>query len=329
MFSTFTSVAAAALVLASSIGSAKTTEPKSDQTKGSSMPMPPKAKAIIDHFGMENIPHEGPWFIQTHKSDDLIEGRLAERYTTKRYAYTAIYALFTAYDFSGMHRLATDELWHYYGGSPSKILMLHPDGRGEVKVLGGNILEGEEPQIMVPRGTWMGARPMGDPATAYTLGGNTLSPGFEYQDYEPGYRDELTKLYPKFAKEIEELTRADSITRPKDDRPIAALVPPVDVKEWVGRTASQKSDQISMAQFTVQAGGKVPMMVTKQGHEVVVVTAGEGMVTVGDKAQSVRQGSVIYLPPKIPHEISAKTRLEFYVAVSPAWQQSDTELVKD
>lgn len=292
-------------------------------------PMPPAAKAIIDHYHMQNIPHEGPWFLQTFKSDDVIEGALAERYTGKRWAYTAIYAVFTRSDFSAMHKLATDELWHFYGGSPAQILLLYPDGRGEVKIWGSDVLKGEEPQIMVPRGTWMGARPIGDPKSAYSFGANTLSPGFEYADYEPGYRDELVKLYPKFAQAITELTRDESAHRPAGSSTKAALVPPVAVEELVGRTSPQRSDAISVARFTLQKGAAIPLTVTREGTEVMVVSMGKGRVTIGGKVQDVAQGSVVLLPPGVPHRIDADTRLEFTVSVAPAWQASDMQVLPE
>lgn len=293
-------------------------------------PMPAAARAIIDHYHMQNIPHEGPWFLQTFKSDDVIEGALAERYQGKRWAYTAIYAVFTRSDFSAMHRLATDELWHFYGGSPAQILMLYPDGRGEIKIWGSDVLKGEEPQIMVPRGTWMGARPIGDPRTAYSFGANTLSPGFEYADYEPGYRDELTALYPKFASEITALTRDESARRPAGSTAAKpALVPPVAVEELVGRTAPQRSEAISLARFVLQKGAAIPMTVTREGTEVMVVSAGKGRVTIGGKASQVSQGSVVLLPPGVPHRIDADSRLEFTVSVAPAWQASDMTILAD
>lgn len=292
-------------------------------------PMPAAAKAIIDHYHMQNIPHEGPWFLQTFKSDDVIEGALAERYPGKRWAYTAIYAVFTRSDFSAMHKLATDELWHFYGGSPAQILMLYPDGRGEVKIWGSDVLKGEEPQIMVPRGTWMGARPIGDPKSAYSFGANTLSPGFEYADYEPGYRDELVKLYPKFAAQITELTRDESASRPTGSGNKAVLVPPVAVEELVGRTSAQRSDAISVARFTLQKGAAIPMTVTREGTEVMVVSAGKGRVTIDGRVQDVAQGSVVLLPPGVPHRIDADTRLEFTVSVAPAWQASDMTILPE
>jgi len=290
--------------------------------------IPPGAQALVEHFGMAGIPHEGAWFIQTHKSDELIEGALAERYDGPRYAYTAIYAIFTVADFSAMHRLKTDEIWHFYGGTPSQILMLYPDGSGETKIWGPDVLAGQEPQILVPAGTWMGARPIGDPATAYSFGGNTLSPGFEYADYEPGYRDELIAAYPDFAKEITRLTREDSLTRPAGSPPPAAPAEPIAVDEYVGREGPQVSDKISMARFTLQPGTAMPLMATTEGHEVMVVTAGKGTVLVGDAEQQVARGSVVYLPPEIPHRITAETRLEFYVSAAPAWQQSDVTIIE-
>jgi predicted cupin superfamily sugar epimerase/quercetin dioxygenase-like cupin family protein len=293
------------------------------------VPMPPAARAIIDHYHMQNIPHEGPWFLQTFKSDEVIEGALAERYQGKRWAYTAIYAVFTRSDFSAMHRLATDELWHFYGGSPAQILMLYPDGRGEIKIWGSDVLKGEEPQIMVPRGTWMGARPIGDPRTAYSFGANTLSPGFEYADYEPGYREELVRLYPSFAGQITELTRDESAHRPAGAGTAPALVPPVAVEELVGRTSPQRSEAISVARFALQKGAAIPMTVTREGTEVMVVSAGKGRVTIGGKASQVAQGSVVLLPPGVPHRIDADSRLEFTVSVAPAWQASDMTILPE
>ncbi len=293
-------------------------------------PMPAAAKAIIDHYHMQNIPHEGPWFLQTFKSDDVIEGALAERYKGKRWAYTAIYAVFTRSDFSAMHRLATDELWHFYGGSPAQILLLYPDGHGEARIWGSNVLKGEEPQILVPRGTWMGVQPIGDPAAAYSFGANTLSPGFEYADYEPGYRDELTALYPKFAAQIAELTRDESARRPAaSTAPQPALVPLVAVEELVGRTAPQHSEAISVARFVLQKGAAIPLTVTREGSEVMIVGTGKGRVTIGGKERQVAQGSVVLLPPGVPHRIDADSRLEFTVSVAPAWQASDMQVLPE
>ncbi len=171
--------------------------------------LPEKAQKIIHHLKMANIPHEGPWFLETHKSPDIIEGVLATRYPETHYAYTAIYAMITDQDFSAMHKLKTDELWHFYEGGPLELLLLHPDGSGETVILGSDLLNGEHPQYLVPAGVWMGAIPMGKGEYSYSLIGNTLSPGFEYEDYTPGERDTLINEYPDFAEAITARTRTE------------------------------------------------------------------------------------------------------------------------
>lgn len=292
---------------------------------------PPRAaQALIQHFHMENIPHEGPWFAPTFRSNDVIDGTLTVRYPSSRRTYNAIYFIMTHHDFSAMHRLTTDEIWHYYGGNPAMLLLLYPDGHAETRIWGNNVLAGQEPQILVPHGTWMGAIPIGAPQTAYTFGGNTLSPGFEYEDYEQGYRNELTARYPEYARQITELTRQDSLTRPpamqagKNTAPEGAI----QLEQMVGRTAPQKSKQISGTRFVIAAGHAMPMMMTKKGHEIMFVASGQGSVQVGNDLHPVTAGSVIYLPPRIPHSIRAVSSLTFYVAAAPAWRQSDTQMAK-
>ena len=289
--------------------------------------IPEAAQALIDHFGMQKIPHEGPWFLQTHKSDEVIEGALSRRYRGVRYAYTAIYAVATRDEFSAMHRLQTDELWHFYGGNPTEVLLLYPDGTGEIKVLGADVLGGEHPQIMVPRGTWMGARPLGDDATAYTFASNTLAPGFEYADYEIGYRDELSVSYPRFREKIAELTREDSLTRPLDDAPTEA--PKTVVTEFVGRAAAQKSDRISAASFQIPANTETPVSVNREGEEILVVDSGQGGVWIGEKYTALKRGSVVHIPAGIRHQVVTVTDLVIYAVVSPAYSPEDNVVAED
>lgn len=152
------------------------------------------AKDLIAALRMERIPHEGAWFAPTFRGPNS--------------AYSAIYGLATAEDFSAFHRLSIDELWHYYAGSPLELVLLHPDGRGERVLLGSDIGAGEKPQVLVPAGVWQGARPIGGSREAYTLFGNTLTPGFDPAHYEPGRRSDLLFRYPAFAEAITGLTRS-------------------------------------------------------------------------------------------------------------------------
>jgi len=104
-----------------------------------------------------------------------------------------------------MHRLQTDEIFHFYLGDPVEMLQLFTDGSGEVITLGQDILNGMYPQITVPRGTWQGARLYR--SGNFTLLGTTMAPGFESSDYEDGHRDELITSYPQFKDLITALTK--------------------------------------------------------------------------------------------------------------------------
>ena len=110
--------------------------------------------------------------------------------------------------------MKTDEVWHFYGGDPIELLLLHPGGRSEVVVLGSDVFAGQRPQFTVPAGAWMGARPAAKGPEAYGFFGTTMAPGFEYDDFEVGYRDELQRAYPAQRTLIAELTRTGQAARP-------------------------------------------------------------------------------------------------------------------
>ncbi|HEX2860293.1 MAG TPA: cupin domain-containing protein [Lacunisphaera sp.] len=174
---------------------------------------PPLAARWIAHFRMERIPQEQAWFAPAYRSDEQLPRAPGGRYAGQRDLSNSIHCVITREDFSALHRLATDELWHIYAGSPLEMLLLYPDGRGETVVLGSDVLAGQRPQFCVPRGVWQGARPVeGDEAC--TLLGNSMAPAFDYADFEIGYREELQRQYPAFAPMIAELTRAGHLRRP-------------------------------------------------------------------------------------------------------------------
>lgn len=167
------------------------------------------AQDLIDHYRMTRIPHEGCWFALTYRSPfELPAGALPDTFgQTSRTAGSAIYALVTREDFSAMHRLAQDELWHFYLGDPIELLLLHPDGRDDIVVLGPDIHSGQRQQFVVPAGVWMGARPLRDAPDAWSFFGCTLCPAFEEHDYKPGRREELQARHPSRADLVHALTR--------------------------------------------------------------------------------------------------------------------------
>ena len=151
-------------------------------------------------------PEEGGFYVETYRSEEQIStGSLPHRYGGARSLGTAIYYLLTPDTFSAMHRLASDEVFHFYLGDPVEMLHLSPDGSGRVVMLGQDLLGGMRPQVIVPRGVWQGSRLA--PGGRLALLGCMAAPGFEYADYEHGRRADLIQAYPAFREFILALTR--------------------------------------------------------------------------------------------------------------------------
>lgn len=149
---------------------------------------------LVAHYGLEPIPREGGLFRRTWAGPERADGRPEG---------SAIVALLTADDYSALHRLPSDEIWHFYLGDPLDLLLLAPDGTSSTPVLGPDVLTGQHLQLTVPAGTWMGARTRG----AWTFFGCTMAPGFTYEGYEHGEFEALVARYPEEAERIAGLCR--------------------------------------------------------------------------------------------------------------------------
>ena len=166
------------------------------------------ADQIITFLNLKPHPEEGGFFTETYRSSETIpEDSLPSRYNGIRCFGTAIYYLLTSEAFSAMHRLQSDEIFHFYLGDPIEMLQLWPDGSGRVVILGSDILDGMQPQVIVPKGVWQGARLLS--GGKFALLGTTVSPGFEFADYESCRRDELVDSYPQFRELIIALSKAN------------------------------------------------------------------------------------------------------------------------
>lgn len=130
---------------------------------------------------------------------------LPERYGSKRVFCTAIYYIITEGEFSAVHRIKSDEIFHFYLGDPVLLLKLYPDGSGETIKMGNDILNGQILQCQVPAGVWMGLKLFS--GGKYCLMGTTVSPGFEFNDLEFGKRYDLTEKYPDYTGLICEMTK--------------------------------------------------------------------------------------------------------------------------
>jgi len=162
---------------------------------------------IIALLGLERHVVEGGYFAETYRSTELLsESCLPARFDTPRPVSTAIYYLLTNDTRSEMHRLTSDEVYHFYLGDPVTMLNLHPGASSDIVTLGCDIAARQKLQHVVPHGAWQGAclREGG----RFALLGTTVAPGFDYADYESGARTELTELYPDMGDLIARLTDA-------------------------------------------------------------------------------------------------------------------------
>ena len=163
------------------------------------------AEELIKLLKLRPHPKEGGFFCETYRADETLSAdALPSRYGAARSVGTAIYYLLTPTAFSAMHRLASDEIFHLYLGGPVRMLQLFPDGQGKTVLFGSDLVAGQSPQFIVPRGVWQGT--MLEPGVPFALLGCTVAPGFDYADYEDGKRDELIARYPDFADWIRRLT---------------------------------------------------------------------------------------------------------------------------
>jgi predicted cupin superfamily sugar epimerase len=162
-------------------------------------------KRIVERFGL--VPHpEGGFFSEVYRSNLVLDHPgIPEAGNTQRSAGTLIYFLLSGTDFSAFHRVRwSDEIWHLYAGGPLEIFTIDSNGKLDRSLLTTD-LENGEPTRLIPAGTWQSARPAN--GSAWALGGCTVSPGFDFGDFEMPPARELISRYPEHESTIRELTR--------------------------------------------------------------------------------------------------------------------------
>lgn len=160
---------------------------------------------IKELLKLQPLPLEGGFFAEVYRSTcKLPSSALPSGYPDERTLSTAIYYLLTPDNFSAMHRLRGDEVYHFYLGDPVEMLLLKPDGSAEAVLEGPDIAAGMHLQHVVAGGTWQGARLA--PGGHFALMGTTMAPGFDPADFELGNRDELSAQYPRYSPLIAMLT---------------------------------------------------------------------------------------------------------------------------
>jgi len=151
-------------------------------------------------------PHpEGGHYRQTYKSELMIPGSSLPEHCGPRAASTAIYFLINGGNFSAFHRLRSDEVWHFYAGSPLQVHVLDPAGTYSALLLGNDPDAGHLLQAVVPAKSWFASH-VAD-WTSWALVGCTVAPGFEFADFEMARREDLSATYPNHRELIARLTR--------------------------------------------------------------------------------------------------------------------------
>ncbi len=163
------------------------------------------AREIIDRLQLVPLTIEGGHFRETYRSSMTVTaGTFPNDYGGDRSVSTAIYYLLTPETFSAIHRVKSDEVFHFYAGDAVEMLQLWPNDEAKVITIHNDLAAGHEPQVIVPAGVWQGCRLVR--GGQWALMGCTVAPGFDYSDFELGDRAALLMAYPEYSILITELT---------------------------------------------------------------------------------------------------------------------------
>ena len=159
------------------------------------------AQEYVELLGLEPHP-EGGYYKETYRGDTEV---LVTDFDGSRNVSTGIYYLLEDGSFSAFHRIKSDEMWHFYDGTGLSVYMIGENGELEILRLGRNIVKGETLQAVVPAGRWFASRVENE--NGFALVGCTVSPGFDFNDFEMANREELMSEYPLHSEVIKSLTR--------------------------------------------------------------------------------------------------------------------------
>jgi predicted cupin superfamily sugar epimerase len=159
--------------------------------------MHPEVKALIEHFHLQPLPVEGTLFASTYRS--------VQEYESGKPVGTAMIGMYCDEPLSQslFHKLKYDEVWHFYGGDPLRLILLYADGSSKDVIMGGDPLQGQLVQFVVPAGVWQAGHMIH--GGRYSLFGCTVAPGFTGDIFEGGRREKLSALYPDRVEDISRL----------------------------------------------------------------------------------------------------------------------------
>jgi predicted cupin superfamily sugar epimerase len=149
---------------------------------------------------------EGGAFREVYRSDLVLQRKsLPLFFQGDRNAATHIYFLLRQDEFSAFHRIAADELWHFYAGDPLLVYEIMHNGRLVTHRLGNDPEKGESFHAVIRAGNWFASAPA--EGGEYALAGCTVAPGFDFADFELADRGVLVSQYPGYTDLIKKYTR--------------------------------------------------------------------------------------------------------------------------
>lgn len=158
-----------------------------------------ESKRIVDFLKLQSHP-EGGFYKEIYRSE--ITSNFVG-FEGKRSVATSIYYLLEKGDFSALHRIKSDETWHFYIGETLEIVEISLDGEWKSTKLGIDFVNMEVPQYTVKAGSWFGSRSLG----SFSLVGCSVYPGFDFLDFEMANAAKLKEQFPKLEDLIQVFTR--------------------------------------------------------------------------------------------------------------------------
>jgi uncharacterized protein len=162
---------------------------------------------VIKQLDLKPLPEEGGYYRETYRDNAVKLSAKAYGIESEspRSICTGIYYLVVPESFSALHRVKSDEVFHFYSGDPVEMIQIDQSGNLKRFTLGADIFSGQVPQVVVPRGVWQALRLK--TAGKWALMGTTVAPGFEFEDFEVGTREAMTKQFPQHQSDIIRFTR--------------------------------------------------------------------------------------------------------------------------
>ena len=160
------------------------------------------AKDWIDRLGLQPHP-EGGWYKETYRAGFQVTPVQGPTNGEATNAVTSIYYMLEGEDFSAFHRIAYPEIWYYHDGEPVTVHEIDLQGNYQARTLGKG--EGQVLSLVVEPGVWFAAELPGK--QGYGLVSCAVAPGFQFEIFEMGKREDLLSSYPRHEEILRRLSR--------------------------------------------------------------------------------------------------------------------------